>query len=65
MVDYTALCVNTQLWLRAFGGLNNVNNVAPQPHLNLSNQLYPEERGQAEISLYTAQGESPLKSGSI
>lgn len=61
MGDYTAPCVYTQLWLRVFGGLNNV---ASQPHLHLSNQLYPEERGQAETSLYTAQAKSPLKSGS-
>lgn len=54
MGDYTAPCANTQLGLRVFGGLNNVNNVASQPHLYLSNQLYPEEHGQAETSIYTA-----------
>lgn len=63
MGDYTVPCVYTQLWLRVFGGLN-VNNVASQPHLHLSNQLHPEEHGQAETSLYTAQADSPLKSGS-
>lgn len=66
MGDYRVPCVNTQLCLRVFGGLNNVNNVASQPHLHLSNQLYPEEEhGQAETSLYTALGEPPLKSGSM
>lgn len=64
MGDYTVSCVNTRLWLRVFGGSNNVNNVASQPHLHLNNHLYPEEHGQAETSLYTAQGESPLKPGS-
>lgn len=37
MGDYTVAYVNIQLWLRIFGGLNKVNNVASQPHLHLSN----------------------------
>lgn len=37
MGDYTVPCANTQLWLRVFGGLNNVNNMASQPHLHLRN----------------------------
>lgn len=48
-----------------FGGLHKLSCEASQPHFHSSNQLYPEECGQAVTSLYTVQSESPLKSGSM